>query len=145
MHIQSAKPDDRNYISDSCNNILKHHQVFNAFYKPVEKNVVATNSERIELVAFENGERIGCIVGVITSSPVDRSEPYATIQAVWVEENMRGSGVAKELVTEFEKTISAKNIRRVELFVDLKNISGKRLWDAEGYEAYQERRYKNLT
>jgi len=146
MHIDFAQPQDQDYLARSSNAILKYHQTFDAFYKPVEDtNVSVSSREKIELVAIEAGERVGCVIGVITYDPVDRSESFALIQAVWVEEHKRMEGVAQQLVAEFEKVAQAKKVQRVELLVDVRNGAGQQLWDSQGYEVYQERRYKRLT
>jgi ribosomal protein S18 acetylase RimI-like enzyme len=145
MHIETAQSGDKEYISQASDNILRYHQVFDSFYEPVDnKDTTLLTREKIELVASEDGERVGCIIGVITYNPADRSESFAMIQAVWVEEDKRGAGIAHQLVAEFEKTMQVKNVHRIELLVDIRNEQGAQLWDSEGYQVYQEKRTKKL-
>jgi len=146
MDIKNASESDQLYIAQSGNSIMKAHQAFDSFYKEVDiTNKIKTTKEPIELVAFEDDERAGYISGVITHNPADRSESFAVINSIWVETSKRGMGYASLLVEEFESAVIQKQVYRVELFVDIRNEAGVRLWDSEQYQIYQQRRYKILT
>jgi len=146
MNITGATATDRNYIQTAGDEMLRQHQSFDTFYQPVgDGHTHPSKKEKITLVAKSDDGPIGFISGVIVYNPADRSMPFATIQAIWVEEQERGKGIARELVKKFEAEVKTKQVQRVELLVDMRNHLGKELWDSTDYTPYQERRYKTLT
>lgn len=146
MHITEATATDQNYVQKAGDEILRQHQSFDTFYQPVgDENTRPSQKEKITLVAKGNDGPMGFISGTITYHPTDRSVPFATIQAIWVEEQERGKGIARELVKRFEAEVKIKKVQRVELQVDMRNHLGKELWDSTDYTPYQERRYKILA
>jgi len=147
MRVETANGDDSAYVKEANNKLLTHHQSFDDFYQPIESvaDEAGQKKEIITFIAQETDQAVGFLTGYIMHSPVDRSVSFAYIQAVWVEEASREQGVAKALIETFESAVQEKGIDRIELSVDIQNQSGKQLWDAFGYEVYQERRWKRLT
>jgi ribosomal protein S18 acetylase RimI-like enzyme len=147
MKVKTASDEDSAYVKEANNKLLAYHQSFDDFYQPIESvaDEAGQKKEIITFIAKENDQAVGFLTGYIMHSPVDRSVSFAYIQAVWVEEASREQGVAKALIETFESAVQEKGIDRIELSVDIQNQSGKQLWDAFGYEVYQERRWKRLT
>jgi ribosomal protein S18 acetylase RimI-like enzyme len=146
MHIRSGTEHETALVRELGNKMLAHHASFDSFYKPVTADDAHTTSaEKVIFVATDDdGVAFGYIQGVFFKEPQDRSYPFAVIQSVWVEEIARGRGVAKSLVAVFEEAVKKKGARQVDMLVDLKNNLGLALWDAAGYEIYQEKRRKLL-
>ena len=145
MNIRTIQEQDAAAVFAFGNKVLAHHNGFDTFYKVVEaSNLKQSESEKIGFIAFENEMPIGYVIGIYIQSPADRSVPFAILQSVWVEEFARGRGVAQQLVAEFEKNVKEKGAKQIDLNVDIRNVSGLQLWDAGGYETYQERRRKFL-
>ena len=144
MHVRTSSEADNLIIEKMGNNVLEHHKVFDAFYTPISSDTTGPDvKEKLVFVATDDTDSVfGYVQGVLHTSPLERSYPYAVIQSIWVEEVMRGQGIAQKLIDFFEKEVKGKGARQIDILVDVRNTDGVALWDAAGYEIYQEKRRK---
>lgn len=83
-------------------------------------------------VAFHDGEPVG-IMGLMrnrSSKMVHR----ATIVMVYIREGMRGTGLAKALLTVLTKHARATGIRQLELSASAENPAALRFYEREGFK-----------
>lgn len=145
MNIRLATKNDSDIIQDFGNKVLIHHQAFDNFYHPIVSDKELIQPEKLTLLAVDDNQRpVAYIQGIFQLAPNDRSVPHATIQSIWVEADIRGQGLAQQLVGEFENIAKEKGIKQIDLFIDTRNHLGLELWNKTGYVIYQERRRKLL-
>ena len=147
MDIIRSRPEHNEYLSRLSNNILAFHQTIDPLYKPVPEDIDPVDYSQgpmLGYIALIEGKEVGVVMGKLVLSPLDRSAPYAGLQAIWVDEAYRGQGVAHALVQAFENAAKERGAQHVDIHVDVRNPFAVALWMNEQYITYQERRKKNL-
>lgn len=80
------------------------------------------------LVAIADGEFVG--IGCVDFEKTTRA---GHIHMFNVKEGFRGAGIGSKMMDAFEESIMAKNLPKVELFVETHNVKAKQLYERRGY------------
>ena len=96
------------------------------------------SEDRLLLVAEIDGKIVGYAAAEIQArSPIFRIAKNGYINDVFVEEEFRKLGIAREFLTELKKWFESKGIKHVELSVLADNEVGKKTWAKFGFETYE--------
>lgn len=82
------------------------------------------------LVMELDGDLAGFVLGFLSQKHDHR---YFLWQ-IGVDPRLQGSGIGKKVLTELEKRLRRKQVKRIELTVDLENIPSRKLFEALGYD-----------
>jgi len=146
MDIRKAKLKDIKKVTTYGVTLLKQHYDFDPYFAP-SKNVNEVyrkffksciySKNRHLLVAEENGKIVGYAIGEISSRPpVFKIRKIGFISDVYVEENFRKLGIAKQFLKELKKWFISKKLNHIELTVHVKNETAKIAWAKYGLEDY---------
>ena len=96
------------------------------------------DDNRIILVYEIDSKIVGYIYGYIESSPVNL-RPEAFLDALYVEEDYRGNGIATELIDELLTRVKMKDAISIEVGVLLENHKSVNLYLKKKFKRYSER------
>ncbi len=94
-------------------------------------------------IAEDDGKIAGFIYGFVYEIPGMFLEPVAILDALYVEEDYRHTGVAKELFRRFQKFAEAGGACRIELKVLTDNENALRFYESLGFA--ETTKYMSLT
>ncbi|WP_039042322.1 GNAT family N-acetyltransferase [Sporosarcina sp. ZBG7A] len=142
MMIRRLVPQDaESYLTLRLKALQNSPEAFGSTYEeekdyPVDKYKIRFQSEdSFTFGAFENGE----LVGMITLVKEQRIKlcHKATIVAMYVSPEKRGSGIGKALVKEAVRTaIELQGVEQVYLTVVTTNKTAKKLYSLLGFEVF---------
>lgn len=147
MKIRKAKPQDIEQVTKYGLILLKQHSDLDPYYVPTDaveevyQNFLERSlllEDRLLLVAEINGKLVGYAAAEIqTRSPLFRIAENGYINDVFVKEEFRKLGIAREFLAELKKWFKSKGIKYVELSVLAGNEVGKKTWAKFGFEDYE--------
>jgi ribosomal protein S18 acetylase RimI-like enzyme len=140
MTIRKIKTTDTLDIIEMYGELMRTHELIDSYYKPRKPVNYEEEIERIE--SDENSfifvaEEEESIIGFITMSVrdfKDRAESFLYISDIFVKKMFRNSGVGKALLEKAQEIAKSKNIKRLELQVDIQNVTGVDFWGHQGFE-----------
>ena len=147
MKIRKAKLQDIEKVTNYGLILLKQHSDLDPYFVPsdaveeVYRNFMEQSllsEDRLLLVAEIDGKLVGYAAAEIQArSPIFRIAKNGYINDVFVEEEFRKLGIAREFLTELKKWFESKGIKHVELSVLADNEVGKKTWAKFGFETYE--------
>ncbi len=151
--IRKATNKDLSKLMELIKDVVDYHYKIDKYYKPFSKykglDKYAEGQLKDKnvkmLVAENNGEIIGRIVGIIIKAP-----PYITpkkignIDDAFIKENYRNKEIGKKLINELFKWFKEKKIKHIELSVDARNNIGIKAWKKFGFYDYRIEMKKDL-
>lgn len=117
--IVDEKKYDKN-INDKC--VVK--TLYENFYN---------NDDICLLIAKKNNKIVGYIYGYIQNNGDAKIDKVAVIDALFVKENARKSGIAQKLINEFKKWAYDLKIKYIELKVCKDNMNAINLYEKMGF------------
>lgn len=84
----------------------------------------------------ENNEIRGYICGYTKTDDWWKYEKMAAVHGLWVDENLRGNGFGKALMTEFESWAKSQNVAAITIEVLPENTNAVNLYRTLGYEDF---------
>ena len=120
IDFEVIAPENTSQVSDQILNKLITHNVSVSDIK---------NEESIVLAATTNDE--GLIGGVSATLWGGCLE----IKYIWVSEELRGSGLGRQLLKKLESVVKAKGCRKI--IVDTYSFQAPEFYAKQGYEKYQ--------
>ncbi|HZK07208.1 MAG TPA: GNAT family N-acetyltransferase [Bacteroidales bacterium] len=147
MKIRKAKLQDIEQVTNYGLILLKQHSDLDPYFVPtdaveevyrdfMERSLLS--EDRLLLVAEIDGKIVGYAAAEIQArSPIFRIAKNGYINDVFVEEEFRKLGIAREFLTELKKWFESKGIKHVELSVLADNEVGKKTWAKFGFETYE--------
>ncbi|GET43076.1 GNAT family N-acetyltransferase [Microseira wollei] len=98
---------------------------------------LAMNERSVFLVASapeQPGKLVGFIVATVEKEiPIYRLKEYAFIHDLWVEEEYRRSGIARQMVMESIDQFKLRGVKQIRLDLDAVNESARRLFSSCGF------------
>lgn len=91
------------------------------------------NDDKIILVARDNDIVLGYVYGFIQDNGSLYNKKVAQLDALYVKEQYRKNGIAKNLIKEFIKWADEKEVAYVELSVCKDNTNAISLYESEGF------------
>lgn len=91
------------------------------YYRVKLRNALQDTSVRISLAAEKDGVMVGFLMGSIYYGDYGQPEPVATLEAINVHPQLRGTGIGTALWQQFAKNAKAMRVERVETIVDWSN------------------------
>ncbi|MCK9271142.1 MAG: GNAT family N-acetyltransferase [Bacteroidales bacterium] len=147
MELRKAKLQDIEKVTKYGLILLKQHSDLDPYFTPIEAvekvyrkflEGCVHSADKLLLVAEINGELVGYAAGEIQArSPIFKIAEYGYINDVFVEEEFRKLGIAREFLTALKKWFESKGIKHVELSVLSNNEIGKKTWAKFGFETYE--------
>lgn len=151
--IRKATIDDLFLVAELVKKIADFHHALDPHYKPssnfknLEEDISDwfTDKDGVVFVA-ENAEKIiGYVRGSVEEAPYYASaKKIGVLNDIIVEEKYRRRGVAKELFARLLDWFKMKNIKNIELSVDVRNKEGEAFWRALGFLDYKLRMRKDI-
>ncbi len=92
------------------------------------------NNDVCLLIAMNKGEALGYIYGYIQNNGDAKLKKTAVLDALYVEENFRNKGVAKELIDAFNNWAKSNGLNYIELKVCKDNIKAINLYEKIGFK-----------
>lgn len=109
------------------NNINENYKVKEFYEKFID------NEDKIIFVARENDMILGYVYGFVQDNGNLYNKKVAKLDALYVKEQYRGSGIAKSLMKEFINWAEEKEATYVELSVCKDNTKAISLYENEGF------------
>ncbi|MFB2976064.1 GNAT family N-acetyltransferase [Microseira sp. BLCC-F43] len=98
---------------------------------------LTTNETSVFLVASapeQPGKLVGFIVATVEKEiPIYRLKEYAFIHDLWVEEEYRRSGIARQMVMETIEQFKLRGVKQIRLDTEAVNESAQRLFSSCGF------------
>ncbi|MFC1685736.1 GNAT family N-acetyltransferase [Nanoarchaeota archaeon] len=143
--IRKAKSQDIDRILELHKYFIKHHIKCNPkrhFFSPKEMAYFKEKltgfmkgGNSLALVYEENGKILAYAVGKIKEyPPFVKFKRYGYISEAAVDPKCQKGGIGNKLVKAFEKFFRSKNIKIVELLVDLHNKAALSAWKKAKYK-----------
>ena len=109
------------------NNINENYKVKNFYEQYIE------NENMCILVAKGNETILGYVYGFVQDNGSLYNKKVAQLDALYVKEQYRKNGIAKNLIKEFIKWAEGKEVAYVELSVCKDNTNAISLYESEGF------------
>jgi ribosomal protein S18 acetylase RimI-like enzyme len=126
---------------DPCFRKLKNHDSF--FIEYIDKNLKSRKA--MMYVAELNNEIIGYCLGVIQNKPpVYKSPTYGYIDNIAVLTKYQNNGIGEKLFIQMKNWFQKQKIKRIELFVAIKNEKSTNFWQKMGLSKYMEQLFIDI-
>ena len=96
--------------------------------------LMSSDSSYIILVARENDEVLGSVMGIICMDLVKECQPFMVIENVVVKSKFRGKGVGMKLMQHLENLARSRNCYYTMLVSSGNRIDAHKFYEAIGYE-----------
>ncbi len=138
MKIRKAILKDAPKLNHFLTLLIRDEKQYN---NDINENFVVTNMyenyiddpTKILLVAEENKTITGYLYGFIQDSDATSNHKIAQLDALYVLENYRHQGIAKELIHNFKNWVLNNNISKIEVNVCSQNYQAKNLYIKEDF------------
>ncbi|WP_161878031.1 GNAT family N-acetyltransferase [Alkalibacterium sp. MB6] len=143
MDIKQLVPEDAEaYLSIRLEALRESPHAFGSSYEEEKQTTVEKYRQRFmepensfTLGAFEESELVG-VVALVRKQYL-KQRHRATILAMYVKPEKRGTGLGKKLLlSAIEKAISLNDIEQINLSVIAQNESAKQLYQSLGFEVF---------
>jgi GNAT superfamily N-acetyltransferase len=95
------------------------------------------NNDRLVLIAEYDDMPIGYIAGGIEKVSEYRTiRSMAEVDNMWVDEECRGRGIGRQLLSEFEVWARGKGTNRMRVIASYKNEKAIKFYTREGFDEY---------
>jgi len=98
-------------------------------------NLMSSDSSYIILVARENDEVLGSVMGIICMDLVKECQPFMVIENVVVKSRFRGKGVGVSLMHQLENIARSRNCYYTMLVSSGYRKDAHKFYEAIGYES----------
>lgn len=123
LHTYNASLDHHFALSDGWEAILREQ--FRTSYN---------NPDMMWLLVKDGKKAVGLLIaGVHTDSPLFRHRQWVEVQAVYVADSHRGSGIAQRLLNRAYAWAESMNLPRVQLYVTASNIRAQSVYTEQGF------------
>jgi len=103
------------------------------------------NTDKLWLLVKDGEEAVGLLIaGVHTDSPLFKYRHWIEVEALYVAESQRGSGIAHRLLNRAYTWAEDKGLSRVQLYVTASNIRAQSVYNEQGFTATQAIMRKSL-
>jgi ribosomal protein S18 acetylase RimI-like enzyme len=148
MLIREAQTKDIPQIIEMGKKIFEQHEMYDlSYYKTLDnfedlyrqwvENQINTSTQFI-FVACDNEEITGFVSGYSKSLfPWFHLKTVGHISFLFVKENFRNKKIGTMLENKAVQWFTDKGLRYIELFVDEKNETGKKVWEKYGFEPFK--------
>lgn len=142
MNIRRATASDRVTISSFQDKLVMYERPFDSrikdgkvAYYNIQKLLGSRNS--YVAVAEEGGVLIGCGFGeILREQKWCRNSRFGYVGLMYVDENSRGKGVGKKLLTSIISWFKTKNIHEIRLKVYSENVNAIRAYANNGFKEF---------
>jgi len=147
MTIRSATVDDAAKIAPMVQKLVDLHESWDVQKYPYLPNIGqryiswlkgrAKDPRSVLLVAErEEGKLVAFLVGTVEEEiPIYRISEYGFIHDLWVEENYRNEGIARQMVMLAIEQFRKMGMTQVRLDTAVKNESARKLFESCGFRS----------
>ena len=150
--IVKATMQDRDYLLDATERMVqdiaersKDPYFMNLrkdrkeMYEQILKDHLDMEQDLFVFLCLKDETPVGFALGGIVDAliPISNIEHVGVIKMCWVEEEHRGSGIAKELSESIESWFSSRKIEHVEVTYMYENNVAADVWAGLGYSAFR--------
>ena len=152
--VRRATEADLDSIVKLGRELIEYHIKFDEYYRFKEnidetarkfhlENITAENT--MLLVTEVSSEIVGFTLGKIRKTPpIFQIEEFGLVIDLYVKKEYRRKRIGEKLTHELLKWFKSKGMKRVEVFIDIKNNIGVSAWTKFGFEPDRYRMKKNL-
>jgi ribosomal protein S18 acetylase RimI-like enzyme len=134
LHTYNASLDSHFVLADGWETILRE-QFYASYSAP----------DMLWLLVKDGRKTVGLLIaGVHTDSPLFRHRQWVEVQAVYVAENYRSSGIAQRLLNRAYTWAESMNMPRVQLYVTASNVRAQSVYTEQGFTNTQSIMRKTL-
>ena len=130
--IQALASGLLNYERENFDSSLDANWTFSEEAK--KKYLVAIN-EKYTIIAENDGEPVGYLIGKIFSTPADSARviKQAMLENIFVNAELRGSGIGQKLIQKFLDYCRSEGVDRVNVSVLAKNENTIKFYEKTGF------------
>ena len=105
-----------------------------------------TNPDKLWLLVKDDDQPIGLLIaGVHSDSPLFRYRHWVEVEALYVAESHRGSGIAHRLLKRAYEWADQQGLARVQLYITASNIRAQSVYTEQGFTVTQAIMRKSLA
>ena len=134
LHTYNASLDSHFSLSDDWKPLLRHE--FRETYQ---------SSEHQWLLVKDGNHTIGLLIAAVhTDSPLFRYRRWVEVEALYVDPDYRGLGIANRLLNQAYQWAEAQDLHRVQLYVTASNERAQAVYTEHGFTVTQAIMRKSL-
>ncbi len=147
MQIRKFKKEDLSEVLDLCREVRQHHiDILNGYFTEQNDEVeqidflaALSNDNIIALVAEDNDEIIGYILGKFKEAPYLINPKFAHVSNFGVNKNKRHKGIGKKLMDAFLNLCQENQIAEIRLGVYNQNIIAYKFYENYGFKPLEQK------
>ena len=150
--IVKATMNDRDYLLDATERMVKDiaerskdpyflnlREDRREMYEQILQDHLELEKDLFVFICLKEEKPVGFALGGIVDAliPISKLEHVGVIKMCWVEEDFRGTGIAKELSEAIEEWFTKRNIQHIEVTYMHENDIAAEVWAGLGYKAFR--------
>lgn len=144
--IRDARPDELGQVVRLWEKLVEHHSSFSPYYviapdgkQKWSRYLAQKFSEKSTklIVAAENGEIVAFMLCLLSpNEPIFKDRTLGIISDVYVDEDRRRKGVAREMLRQALRWFKKNKVKHVQISVAANNIEGRAAWAQLGFKPF---------
>ncbi len=132
--VEEHYPYDKEYylLASNSSEIFVDYVKNNMLNNQQKKIFVAEDTETEKIVGYISG-------WIEQKAPIYHNREYGYLSNIYVKETHRGQGIAKMLIDTLIYWFNQKNIKHVELTVDVRNPAAINAFEKQGFKEFLKR------
>lgn len=94
------------------------------------------NNSHIFIIAIENNNLIGSVMGVICEELYGDCKPFLVLENMIVDKNYRNKGIGKALISELEKIATKRGCFQVIFVTERNRVDAVKFYESAGYSSH---------